>query len=94
MGSRMGALERWQLSSQACRMLMKVKGLRRPMRTTFNGHDCVLYTTGYVAHVLNRTPWCIAHWQRIGLFPKSGSPSIQVIARRSAGYGQSRFYGP
>ena len=52
-------------------MLMKVKGLRSPIRTTINGHACVLYTNGYIAHIMNRTPWCIAYWQRIGLFPKS-----------------------
>lgn len=66
-----GALENRQLSSEACCMLMKVKGLRSPIRTTINGHATVLYTNGWVVHILNRTPWTLQHWQRIGLFPKA-----------------------
>ena len=51
-------------------MVESVKGLRRPILTEVNGQRCVLYTSGWVAHVLQRTPWTIRWWQRKGLFPE------------------------
>jgi hypothetical protein len=62
----------------------EIKKLRHPISVTINGQPCTLLTSGYLAHAMNRTPWTIKYWQRIGLFPRAPfvlSPSTP--ARRS-----------
>ena len=51
-------------------MVENVKGLRRPIHTEVNGQPLVLYSSGWVAHIMGRTPWTIRWWQRRGLFPQ------------------------
>ena len=51
-------------------MVEKVLGLRNPIHAKVNGRECTFYTSGYVAIILQRTPWTIRWWQRKGLFPE------------------------
>jgi hypothetical protein len=46
------------------------KYLRRPIEAEISGQPVTLLTIGHLAREVNRTPWTIHYWQRIGLLPQ------------------------